>query len=418
MNSCRWTLIGALAMLPSIWATVGHAENAEFRERLAAWQSPRGGGRVAKAAYQEEIPSLHVTASQFVDESIEAWTGPAEGACCGGNACGPACQENWDWCGAECGPRLWWMRKEGLLWWRKGRELPILVTTSTTPVPPPGTTVLFGGETFNSSVKIGGRLDFGTWLGCDECVGIGGRFWGLENENRNFAVNSADLPGQTIERPFIQSPATPNSLVVADPFTPFAGNVNVSTSSETFGADAYVRIRCGQNQFSRTDFITGYQFARINESLAIHSDTQSGTLVVDDLYRTYNEFHGGILGVMHTTACNCWDLELGARVALGNIHQTVVASGTTNNQTGGLLVEANSTIIRDQFCSLPELSATCSCQLSPCMRLHLGYTFMYWSNVARPEEVIDPVRGNGVSIVLNDSSFWVQGINAGMTYTW
>ena len=90
---------------------------------------------------------------------------------------------SWDLCGNGCGPRLWWIRNDGLLFWRKGRDLPPLVTTSDTAVPPPGTDVLFGGRTKSSNARVGLRIDFGTWLSCDECVGIGGRVWGLDDDD-------------------------------------------------------------------------------------------------------------------------------------------------------------------------------------------------------------------------------------------
>lgn len=413
--------VGATLLLISFTTTPLRGENSRFRERVAAWQSPQGTGRTPKnipaevqpAAWDESSPTPAPTAhsSHFVDESVEEWT--EDGGFVGGY--GEGCCS--DWCGNDCGPRLWWYRNEGLLFWGKGRSLPSLVTTSSTPVPPPGTTVLYGGQTETSNARIGARIDFGTWLSCDECVGIGGRFWGLANDDSTFSLSSTNLPGQTIERPFVQSPDTANSLVVADPFTGFDGSINITTRSEVFGADAYARIRCYQSCTSRTDFVTGYQFARINESMQIHSETQNQSLIVNDNYNTYNEFHGGILGVLHDYNYGCVNLTLLGRVSLGNIHQTAIARGDTNNQQGGLYVESNTTVVRDKFCSVPELGATLGYQFSPCMQIRAGYSILYWSNVARPEALIDQVRGNNTSIVFRDSSFWLQGVSAGLTIT-
>lgn len=421
--------LGALLLLSSLPVTSLRAENPQFRERMAAWQSPQRG-RVEPAAWEEEAPPLQDSqASHFVEESVDEWTSEdscAGGSCAGGCGLGGGCQSaccpdrcgrcmDWSLCGGGGGPRLWWFRKDGLLFWRKGRDLPPLVTTSDTAVPPPGTDVLFGDRTESSNARAGLRLDFGTWLTFDECVGIGARVWGLGNDDSTFALSSTDLPGQTIERPFIQSPDTQNSLVIADPFTGFSGNISVATRSEVFGGDLYARIRCHQSCASRTDFITGYQFTRINESLRIHSNTQEGTLIVDDNYSTYNEFHGGILGVLHEADCGCLNLQLLARVALGNMRQTAVATGLTNGQSGGLLVETDATIVRDTFSAAPEFGATLGYRFSPCMEVHAGYTLLHWGNIARPEEIIDNVRGNGTSIVLNDTGFWVQGFHAGLT---
>jgi len=394
------------------------AENPQFRERLAAWQSPQGS-RSGRPANFEEGDAV-APPSRYAQDSIQSWTGGGEsdefveGGYGGCNHCSP----NWDWCGNGCGPRLWWIRKEGLLFWRKGRDLPPLVTSSTDPVPPPGTTVLFGGDTQTSSAKIGGRLDFGTWLTCDEFVGLGGRIWGLENDRNTFALSSANFTDQTIERPFIDAAGAPNSLVIADPFSGFGGNVRVATSSAVFGGDIYARIRCYQSFCSRTDFVTGYQFTRINESLQIHSNSQDGSLIVDDNYATRNEFHGAILGMLHDTNRGCLNIQLLARVALGNMRETAIATGQTNGQAGGLLVEANTTQVRDKFAVAPEFGVTLGYRISPCTHVTAGYTFLYWSNVSRPEQIIDNVRGDNVSLVLRDSGFWVQGFTAGLTSTW
>ena len=178
---------------------------------------------------------------------------------------------------------------------------------------------------------------------------------------------------------------------MADPFNQFNGNISVTTHSEVFGADAYVRVRCRQSCMSRTDFVSGYQFARINESLQIHSSSQNSNLVVNDNYNTYNEFHGGVIGVLHDYTYGCVNLMLLGRVGLGNMHQTAIARGDTNGQQGGLYVESNTTVVRDKFCAVPELGATIGYQFSPCMQIHVGYTMLYWSNAARPEAVIDQV---------------------------
>ncbi len=424
-TNCLLNVIGA-ALLVSSFAAPLRAENARFRERVAAWQSPQGSQPAASqsvepAAWEEEAPTPAPPAgskSLRVEESIDQWThggdfaDGSDPACCP-DRCG-RCM-NWSLCGNNCGPRLWWLRKEGLLFWRKGRDLPPLVTTSDTAVPPPGTTVLFGDGTQASSARVGGRIDFGTWLQADEFIGIGARLWALDNENTSFAVSSTDLPNQTIERPFILFPDTPNSLVIADPFTGFDGNIRITTRSEVFGADGYVRIRCAQSRLSRTDLVTGYQFSRINEALRINSSTQNAALLVSDNYATYNEFHGGILGVLHDYNFGCVNLTLVARVALGNMHQTAVATGQTNGQQGGLLVESNTTLVRDKFTAAPEFGATLAYRFSPCMQVHAGYSYLSWGNVARPENIIDNVRGNNTSIVFRDGTFWVQGFNAGLT---
>jgi Putative beta barrel porin-7 (BBP7) len=425
-TNCLLIIAGAALLLTSLAAPL-RGENPQFRERLAVWQSPVGTGSAAKpsvrpVAWEQDATTVPGAVSQgrFASESLDDWTSDNshedgnDPSCCP-DRCG-RCMD-WSLCGNRCGRRLWWFHQEGLLFWRKGRDLPPLVTTSETAVPPPGTTVLFGDRTQTSGARIGGRFDFGTWLTIDECVGIGGRFCWLDNDQSTFELSSTDLPDQTIERPFIQSPSTPNSLVIADPFTGFNGSISIALHSELFGADAYARIRCYQSCLSRTDFVTGYQFARINESLRIDSSTQNATLVVSDHYVTRNEFHGGVLGVLHDYDFGCVNLMLLARVGLGNMHQSAVATGQTNGQEGGLLVESDTSLVRDKFCAAPEFEATLGYQISPCLQVSAGYTFHYWSSVARPEDLIDNVRGDGSSLVFRDSGFWAQGFRVGLTRT-
>jgi hypothetical protein len=45
--------------------------------------------------------------------------------------------------------------------------------------------------------------------------------------------------------------------------------------------------------------------------------------------------------------------------------------------------------------------------------MNIGYSLMYWSNVARPEALIDDVIGNDTSLIFRDESFWVQGLTIG-----
>ncbi len=79
-----------------------------------------------------------------------------------------------------------WGSVEYLRWWRRGQNLPALVTTS----PPftfddagelPDATVLFGNETIGEEARPGGRVTIGSCL--DDCrtCGVEGRFSALSD---------------------------------------------------------------------------------------------------------------------------------------------------------------------------------------------------------------------------------------------
>src|SRR4029078_13464693 len=126
-TNCLLT-VGAALLLLSFTAAPLRGENARFRERLAAWESPQGPRETAARsggpnAWEEDASAPATVAgpkSRFVEESVDEWT--ANGGFPGG------CGESWctNWWGDSCGPRFCCIRKEGLLFWAKGRSLPPL----------------------------------------------------------------------------------------------------------------------------------------------------------------------------------------------------------------------------------------------------------------------------------------------------
>lgn len=395
---------------------------------MAAWQQPQLV-RAVQAA--EPANAADVEPAAYDADGSGVFAGEAEGcgncACDGG--CGGACAGDCSGlrfrdigkdpgCFAcmSCRPPMWWLRSDGLLWWRKGRDLPVLVTSDTDPALPPGEDVLFGGEIEGGSPQGGARIDFGTWLGPDECLGIGGRFWGIGKERLRFAADSDSLPNQTIERPFVSANGDPDSLVISAPSISRIGSIDVVATSEVFGADAYARLAWCRVCDMQIDLIGGYQFSRINEELRISShsdDPEFGVVDVGDQWRTRNEFHGGSIGILYESCRGCWTTTCLVKVGLGTMRQTAEATGFENGQPGGLLVAEPTTVTRDEFAAVPELDVAWSYAINDCWSMNIGYSLMYWSNVARPEAMIDFVQGDDVSLVFRDESFWVQGLTIG-----
>ena len=128
-TNCLLT-VGVALLLLYFTTTPLRGENARFRKRIAAWQSPQGprgsapksgGSEVRPAAWEEEAAAPATAApskSRFVEDSVDEWTD--DGDFVGGY--GEGCCS--DWCGDHCGPRLWWVRKEGLLFWGEGCRCP------------------------------------------------------------------------------------------------------------------------------------------------------------------------------------------------------------------------------------------------------------------------------------------------------
>lgn len=464
-----------VAILVALASTPSAAS--DFAERMAAWNAgPVRGARerhVVQAAYQEPVPDSPATgapaatanvpvqqarpAQQVTAAPRSQWqqmaygngyaygphTGmPMHGGCdtCGvGDACGPT------GCDMCCGKPLWWAHFDVLLWWREGRDLPPLVTTdptsedSTTAGILPDATILLGDDRETSDMAAGGRFDVGFWMDPHECWGIGNRFFGLGQDSTKFHVDSLDNPVLAI--PFFDFDlGDNNALLVAYPGL-LTGEIDVDANSSVIGNDVYARFLLCRDCNSRLDFVTGYHFSRINDNLRIASsrtvtevggNIPLGTVTdVLDQFDVRNAFHGAILGLMHECDCYCWTWTALGRISIGSMHERVTIDGSTRiavpdedpTVTAGGLFTGEENIgefSRSEFTAVSELGLTLAYKWGPCTRLSVGYTFIYWNDVLRPGDQIDPRVGEDESgnthprFSFNHGDYWVQGINLGL----
>ncbi len=212
-------------------------------------------------------------------------------------------------------------------------------------------------------------------------------------------------------------------------------------------------LNCGTR---RTDLLTGVRWARLNESLSVMEDlvvineefgADVGTeILVNDYFGTSNDFVGGEIGYTTEWEKERWSLSILSKLALGNNRQRVRISGFTQTtppglpsdepEQGGLLAQVTNIgeEERDEFSVIPEVGFTLGYQLTRKLRLTGGYTLLYWSNVVRPGDQIDPdinstlIPGNDAAVDLRPgdhprrdfvrTDFWGQGVNIGGEYRW
>ena len=365
-----------------------------------------------------------------------------------------------------CRPHRMWLRAEYLVWWSDDMHVPPLVTSSPAGTPrlqtgvlgQPDTTILVGNEGIDFGSHDGFRIRFGFWLDPCQQVGLEGDYYRIGEENRRLFFESAGDP--QLARPFfdVLQARERSELVALE--NVLEGSVSVDATSEFQAAGARYRWNlcclegcrrscCGPVPTrSRLDFMAGYRFARLREGLVIRELLFSQDVDVPedfdlrDSFRTTNEFHGGEIGFLWETCRRRWNLELLTRLAVGNARQEVTIGGSTlitpegedpSLFTGGLLAQRSNigTRSRDQLAILPEISATLGYQLTPCLRLTTGYTFVYFSNVVRPGEQIDrdvnttlippeesftgPLRPQ---FAFNCTDYWAHGVNLGLDYRW
>jgi len=349
-----------------------------------------------------------------------------------------------------------WVDVEVLLWWMKSANLPPLVTAN----PPgtalanvgvlgaPGAVVLFGGSGVNSDLTVGGRLTAGFWLDDDLMNGIEGYYFQLGAQAQRFRAGTPD----NVARPFIDA-ATGLSDAQLVSFPGFLdGSVRVSAASGSLlGAGALARTNLYYGGWYRLDALAGYRFLSMCDRVGIAENLTSadpaqavaplGTnLLVVDHFQASNQFHGADIGLAAELRWYAWSFGGTARVSLGATHERVDINGFTTvtvpgfapvTSSGGLLALSSNSgnHTRNIFAVAPEVRFQLAYQFSPRMRVHAGYSFLYWSNVARAGDQIDLVVNPALlppplpgatplrpAFNFQGTSFWAQGIDLGLEF--
>jgi len=362
-------------------------------------------------------------------------------------------------------PSKYYASAEFLLWWTKSAHLPPLLTTSSPQfqgIPGLGDTrVLFGGN-FGNTLHAGGRFSIGRWFGDDQIRGVEGRLFFLGRTDSTFAVTSAEYP--VLARPFfnINTPIGPLSEIIAAPGRGVGAAV-IDLQNDVWGAEVNYRRNLWRSCCARLDALMGYRYFGMKERLGITESfistgpnpvringipVISGT--ISDVFRAENHFHGGQIGLAWEHRWGLWTFDARATVAFGNVTQLgeidggqtlLLANGQTLRYAGGLLALPNANIGRythNQFAVLPEVGVNLGYQLTPHMRLYVGYNFIYLGNALRPERMIDTtidiaripnfvVPGGGTTPVaglprpaplFRTNDFFVQGISFGLEFRW
>ncbi len=353
-----------------------------------------------------------------------------------------------------------WVRGEYLLWWTQGADLPPLVTTAPqgddAVLGDPGTDILFGDSSVNSDTRSGGRISFGYWFSPCQTFGVQASYLALAEETTRFHAESDGDP--TLARPFfnVVNAAQDARRVgfdeevqgVMEDF--IDGSVDVEMTTTFQQVDVLFRRALHPRCEGRMDFLIGYEFASLKDDLWIEEATEStaarqqivplGTTV--DLFERFdvtNKFHGAALGVVFEERLCRWSLEFLMKLGLGNTRSIAFINGHTITEVpganpvrtpGGLLALPTNmgTYERNHFTMIPELGLTLGYDISCHLKATLGYTFIYWSQVARAGDQIDldlnETQFSGGNLVgeprpefsWKTTDFWAQGLNFGLEY--
>jgi len=364
-----------------------------------------------------------------------------------------------------CGTPWIWGRAEYLHWWTDGMNVPPLVTTSPDGtlqdqagvLGEPGTSILFGDSGLNRDARSGGRFTLGMWFDPCRYRGLEVTYLALAEETDTFDASGDDFA--ILARPFfnvqptdaigaIQPSRFDARLIAFDEIV--EGSVAVSAKTGFEELEILLRQAVYQAGTCRLDFLCGYQFSYLNDELWIEEFTESldeentaipvgTTIELFDLFDTSNKFHGAELGFAFRERVCRWSLDLLMKIGLGNTHSQAVIDGlavtSVPNQdpdptSGGLLALPSNigTYQRNHFTMIPELNLTLGYDVMCGLRAAVGYTFIYWSDVARPGDLIDldvnPTQFGGGDLEGNarpefswvTTDFWAQGLNFSLEY--
>ncbi len=376
----------------------------------------------------------------------------------GSSPCGSTCDSGCDTGFGKLGSAIcaddptFWMKAELLLWFPQARQTPPLGVRSNDPQVPilnplTSPSAVPFGDSFGGGLVPGFRGDIGRYF-ADGTFGLGGRVWILGNEDDDLAFGGNGA-GDSLGVPFYSTFNGPPLLgedAIFVNFAPIAaqtaGNVAIQTSLSIVAAELYGRALVGKSKNHRFEMLGGYSHFNIADSLAmqVNSIALAGAQTIfNDSFETRNEFHGGQIGSEISLNRGRWTASSLTKVHLGNMSQRVAVNGSlTQGPFGvapvltaneGLFARGDIIGVREQnvFAFAPEMNFKLGYQFRDHVNFHVGYSFVYWNNVALAGDQMDrnlyvdgtdlgnagPVR----HVDIRTSGFFVQGIDLGATIT-
>ena len=344
-----------------------------------------------------------------------------------------------------CCPRPTWASFEALMWWGEGRSVPPLVTGGPDGVLPDAG-VLFGDGDVGTGMAPGARTNFGVWFDQCETLGMGAKFWGLDGDGTSFSADSDDQP--LMFRPFHE---LTNFTDMENAFSVSradrTGRLSITTTSSVLGCEAYLRTSMLAGRGYDVDLLGGYSFMRLDDDINIFSvsDIISGPFTGSrvellDLFDARNEFHGGEVGLTSEVRYDCWTLTGLAKFSVGNMHQVVTIDGYDRRTTVGGSVTTQGAILalptnigtyaRDRTVWIPEVGISAAYKVRDWLRLTVGYSGVWISDVVfsgdQIDQVVNPTQFTGglldgparPAFTFRSTDYWLHGLNLGATLTY
>ncbi len=365
---------------------------------------------------------------------------------------------------------------EYLMWWIKDDRAPgPLVTTGPANDPKagvmgnPGTSALFDGSHLDYRLNSGTRLTLGWWLVPEEILGVEASGFVLETHTIHGKVDSNRTDGSpVIARPFFNVLTGKEDAQIitssSGPNGSYLGGIDVFGDSRTWGGEINAVGLLGYFGKAKWDWLGGFRYLGQKDQLRF---SQSSTVLTPgtvgfpepggtgapapapdivswrDYYETHNNFYGGQVGARAEFRRGRWRLDVLGKIGLGSTVQDLHVSGhtlltdstgKTLSVPGGLYTQLSNigAFSRTQFTMISEVGVGLGFQLTERWQARFGYSFLYWSDVARPggqvNRNLDP-RQIPSNLVFNPAAqanqpgrrfegtdFWAQGLTFGLQF--
>lgn len=365
-----------------------------------------------------------------------------------------------------CPGSHYWFTGEYLHWWMHRQKVP-LVTTVAEPggsgtagqpgiLGQTGTQILFGGTQGENEYHPGARFTAGYALPFVP-VAVEGRFFFLQDHTDHFRASADNTGDPPLSRP-IQNSLTGEETALSVSFPgQFTGTVTGTDSRSLIDAEANLLVQVGGCWYF-PDVVVGFRYAKLREGLGVSQQSTvlpgglvgsggsffgPGTVVtIGDEFGTRNEFYGGQIGVQEQLDGDLFFLQVRGTVALGETrkHSTILGNttitppgGGTTSFAGGLLAQPSNirATTDSEFSVIPELTATIGWHMHRYVDAFIGYDFLYWTDVIRPQTLdraVNPTQlstsiqsggglvGQARPVGLDSTNFWAQGITFGVSF--
>ncbi len=386
-----------------------------------------------------------VCASALLCTQVQAlgWLGQS---CCNPCESDPCCDQFF-----VDGEYLYWQTQDS------PAPVPLLIagpiTTSPFVLNAPDTAVVLGGKSIDSNWRSGGKISLGYWF--NECCnyGLEANYLFLPNESKTHEVSADGSTGSALlATPFFNvTTASEDSAGVAFPGS-FSGIAKLKLVNNLQGAELnFVAVNpfgCNLN----FGWLAGFRYFNFDEHLKLTTSSPY-VAVPTDVWKTYdkfsvnNNFYGGQLGAgLEYSSCEFY-VNVKAKVALGamceesNVSGKLVtndfnAFGAPQTFVGGYFALPSNIghHKHTEFSVIPEANINVGYPITDCLKVQVGYTFIYVNKLLRASKQIDrninPSQSAAIDYtstpalvgeaspkpLAKTSSFWVQGFNAGLVY--